>query len=129
MRTQIDILKETFEEWLQANELDYDYWIYTRQEWEAKEGKDNILKGAEFIVAFDNELVPIFHYDAMPEIEDELQNLAEGFGNYFEHGNVWNLGFYPIDDWPPLPSENSSYQTKLQDLRWQNKRTRILTSQ
>lgn len=126
MRAQIDILKETFEEWLQANGLDYDYWIYTRPEWEGKKGKDNILKGAELIITFDNDLVRIFHFDAMPEIEDELQDLAEGFGYYFEHGNVWNLGFYPIDDWQPLPPENSPYPTKLQDHRWQNKRARIL---
>lgn len=126
MREQIDILREAFEEWLEANELDYDYWIYNRPEWEAKEGENNVLKSAELVIAFENDLVRIFHFDAMTEIEDELQDLAEGFGYFFEHGNVWNLGFYPIDDWQPLPPETASYAAKLQDPRWEKKRCRIL---
>lgn len=126
MRSQIDILRETFEEWLQANELDYDYWIYTKPEWEAKEGKDNVLKGAELVIAFENDLVNVFHFGIIPEIEEELQDLAEGFGYYIEHGNVWNLGFYTIENWQPLPPENASYSVKLLDHRWENKRDRIL---
>ncbi|MBW2741667.1 MAG: hypothetical protein JRE64_23120 [Deltaproteobacteria bacterium] len=126
MKTQIGILRETFEEWLQVNELDYDYWIYTKSEWEAKEGKDSVLKGAELVIAFDNDLINIFHFGVIPEIEDELQDLAESFGYFFEHGNIWNLGFYPVENWQPLPPETAPYSVKLRDHRWEKKRNRVL---
>jgi hypothetical protein len=127
MQAKLDILKEVFEEWLQIQELDHDYWVYTSSEWEVKEGKDNILKGAELVFAFENDLVRIFHFDGNGEIEEELQDLAEGFGYYFEHGNVWNFGFYPLEDQQKLPPESTPYAEKLKDQRWQQKRQRIIS--
>jgi hypothetical protein len=37
-------------------------------------------------------------------IDDELQELAAGFDHYCELGNRCNMGFYPTDDWLPLPA-------------------------
>lgn len=127
MRAQLDVLREVFEEWLQTHELDYDYWVYTKSEWEAKEGEDNVLKGAELVFAFENDLVRLFHFDGLTDIEDELQDLAEGFGYYFEHGNVWNFGFYPLEEWSELPPESTPYSDLLRDRRWRFKRQRIIT--
>lgn len=126
IRAQIDVLREVFVEWLMLHEFDYDFWIYTQAEWSAREGDENYLKGAELIIAFDNSLYEYFNYPQKYSVEDELQDLAAGFGYYFEFGHHWNIGFYPLEGWPPLPPPNASYADRLNDFRWQAKRTRIL---
>jgi hypothetical protein len=50
-------------------------------------------------------------------IDDDLQELAAGFGCYYELGNTWNVGFYPTDDWLPLPAPAAPYSQKLKDQR------------
>lgn len=125
MRAQLDVLREVFEEWLRIHEINYDFWFYTPAEWAAKEGPDHLLQGAELILAFENSLVSWLNYGT--GIDDELQDLAAGFGYYFELGHAWNLGFYPTDDWQPLPPPSAPYSQKLKDPRWQTKRARILT--
>jgi hypothetical protein len=124
MRAQIEILSEVFEEWLQIHDLDYDYWLYTQDEWLGR--GEQILQGAELVIAFDNQLVSILNYTGPWAIEEELQDLAGGFGYYFEMGHHWNIGFYPLEDWPPLPPRDSSYSELLKDIRWANKRKRII---
>ncbi len=125
MRTQIDVMREVFVEWLQMHDLDSDFWIYTQKEWSKREGEANLLKGAELIVAFENQLVDILEFGPF-DVEEELQELAAGFGYWFERGHRWNIGFYPLDEWLPLPSKNAWYSEKLKDSRWQDKRKRIL---
>lgn len=124
MRAQLDVMREVFEEWLRINGINYDFWFYTPEEWAAKEGPDHLLQGAELILAFDNSLVTWLNYGT--GVNDELQELAEGFGYYYELGHHWNMGFYPVDDWQPLPSPSAPYREKLKDPRWQRKRERIL---
>lgn len=126
MRAQIDTLREVFIEWLRMHELDYDFWVYTQAEWAKKEGQENYLKGAELIIAFENQLYQHFNYPGGYNVEDELQDLAAGFGYWFEFGHHWNIGFYPIKDWPPLPPDNASYAETLKDGRWTDKRKRII---
>ena len=36
------------------------------------------------------------------------------------------MGFYPTEDWQPLPASSATYAEKLKDSRWQRKRGRIL---
>lgn len=125
MRAQIEVLSEVFEEWLRSHDLDYDYWIYTHEEW-ARRGEE-VLSGAELVIAFENQLVPILNYTGPWQVEEELQDLAGGFGYYFEMGHHWNIGFYPLERWPALPPEKDTYRDLLNDSRWANKRQRILT--
>jgi hypothetical protein len=124
MRAQIEVLREVFEEWLRIHEVNYDVWFYTPAEWEVKEGPDHLLKRAELMIAFDNRLTTWMNFGT--SVPDELQELAEGFGYYYELGHHWNMGFYPIDDWPALPSGSATYTEKLEDPRWLRKRERIL---
>ncbi|MCW5981249.1 MAG: hypothetical protein KIT09_24410 [Bryobacteraceae bacterium] len=123
MRAQLAVLREVFEEWLCIHEIDYDYRFYTPDEWEQHEGPENLLKGAELVLTFENDLFLWMNYGT--SVPDELQDLAEGFGYYFELGHAWNMGFYPIEDWPALPSPTVSYSERLKDPRWQKKRSRI----
>lgn len=124
MRAQIEILSEVFAEWLRLQGLDYDFWIYTQKEW--AERKEDVLRGAELVLAFENQLVSILNYSGPWEVEEALQELAAGFGYYFEMGHHWNIGFYPLDNWTPLPPRDASYEELLKDIRWQTKRKTIL---
>jgi hypothetical protein len=80
-RQQIDILKETFEEWLQIHDLDYDFWFYTGDQWRARD--EQVLQKAEAVFAFENQLMDILNWTGPWSIEEELQDLAGGFGYYF----------------------------------------------
>lgn len=124
-KEQIAILKEAFEEWLQIHELDYDFWIYSGDEWRAR--GEQVLQKAEAVLAFENQLVSILNYTGPWDIEDELEDLAGGFGYYFEMGHHWNIGFYPLDEVEALPSHSAPYDQLLRHSLWQAKRQRILS--
>jgi hypothetical protein len=124
-KEQIDILKEAFEEWLQIHDLDYDFWIYSGDDWRAR--GEGVLQKAEAVLAFENQLVSILNYTGPWKIEDELQDLAGEFGYYFEMGYHWNIGFYPLDNVEALPSHSAPYSQLLWHSRWQAKRQRILS--
>ena len=74
-----------------------------------------------------NQLVSILNYTGPWDSEDELQNLAHGFGYYLEIGHQWNIGFYPLDKFEVLPQRETPYPKLLQDSRWKAKRQRILS--
>jgi len=124
MPTQLAVLREVFEEWLCIHEIDFDYRFYNSEEWAQKEGPEHLLQGAELILTFENDLFNWMNYGT--SVPDELQDLAEGFGYYYELGNAWNMGFYPLENWPSLPPPAASYSEKLKDSRWGSKRRRIL---
>jgi hypothetical protein len=124
-KEQIDILKEAFEEWLQIHDLDFDFWIYTGDEWRAR--GESVLRQAEAVIAFDNQVVAILNFTGPWNIEEELRELANGFGYYFELGNVWNIGFYPLEGFETPPPPSTPYPQLLQDARWQAKRQRIIS--
>jgi hypothetical protein len=107
-KEQIDILREVFEEWLQIHDLDYDFWIYSGEEWRAR--GETVLTKAEAVLAFENQLLNILNYTGPPEVEEELQELAGGFGYYFEIGHHWNIGFYPVADTEPLPAPSTGFR-------------------
>lgn len=66
------------------------------------------------MLAFENQLVSILNYTGPWNIEDELQDLAGGFGYYFEMGHHWNIGFCPLDKVESLPSHSAPYSQLLQ---------------
>lgn len=124
MRAQIEVLREVFEEWLRTHDLDRDCWVYSQAEWTAK--GETMMADAELVIAFENELVTMLNYGSTWDVESEMQDLAGGFGYYFEIGNVWNIGFYPLEDWPELPPTTLPYAQLLRDARWTAKRERIV---
>jgi hypothetical protein len=123
-KEQINILQEVFQEWLQIHDIDYDFWIYSGNEWRAR--GESVLKKAHAVIAFENDLVNILNYSASWKVEDELQDLAAGFGYYFEIGKHWNIGFYPLDPLPELLAASTSYAELLRHHNWIAKRDRIL---
>jgi len=123
---QIELLREVFVEWLRMHDADYDFSFYTQDEWTQREGPDHFFKDAELIVTFENDLYNWLNYPGEYDVAGELTDLAAGFGYRCEQGHSWSLGFIKYDDWPPLPRANASYAEKLADIRWQDKRKRIL---
>jgi hypothetical protein len=121
---EIDILREVFEEWLLIHDLDYDFWIYTGDEWRARGEK--VLRDAEAVLAFENQHVNILDHAGTWDIEDELRDLAGGFGYDYEMGRPWNIGFYPLAGIHALPSPSAPYLQLLEHPSWQVKRRRIL---
>lgn len=121
---QIEILREVFEEWLLSHNLDYEFWIYTGDEWRARGEK--VLPGADVVLAFENQLVNLLERAGTWDIEDELQDLAGGFGYNYEMGQPWNIGFYPLAGIEALPSPSTPYLHLLQHPHWHVKRRRIL---
>jgi hypothetical protein len=117
----LERLKECFEEWLQIHGFDYDYWFYSPTEWRSR--GESYLCDSKLIFAAENQLMTSMNFGS--DFEDELQALAEGFGYYFEFGNHWNFGFYPVENAAPFPSTNTPYSALLRDARWQTKRKRI----
>lgn len=103
--------------------LDYDFWIYTGDEWLARGEKD--LLGAEVVLAFEHHLVGAFDIAGAWDIEDELLDLAGGFGYRCEMGQHGNIGFHPLVGVEALPSPSAPYLELLQHPRWQLKKRRI----
>jgi hypothetical protein len=124
-RQQIEILKEAFEEWLQIHDLDNDFWFYTGDQWRAR--GEQVLQKAEAVFAFENQLVNILNWTGPWSIEEELQDLAGGFGYYFEMGHHWNIGFYLLEGLSDLPHESTLYVDLLRHRLWESKRKRILS--
>ncbi len=121
---QLDVMREVFTEWLHIHDLDHDFWFFTPEKW--NQHCEDYLSDAKLMMSFDNQLVAIFNYTGPWEVEEELQELAGGFGFWFEFGNHWNIGFYELEDWPELPPLSASYGTLLKDARWREKRERIV---
>jgi len=108
MTASIEVLCEAFSEWLQIHDLDYDFWVYTGEEW--RDRGDKVLENADAVIAFENQLVSILNYTGPWEVEDELQALAGEFGYYFEIGQHWNIGFYSLEDAESWPSHRAPSQ-------------------
>lgn len=121
MRNQIDVLREVFEEWLMINKFDYDYWVYSKEEWKRK--KDGRLWGEpELVFIFESFYDYINGYCQIPGLEEELNTLFEGFGFYMYWPDFHVCGFYPLEDYEEPLYINPSYQTLLSDKRWQKKK-------
>jgi hypothetical protein len=128
MRNQIDVLKAVFEEWLMLNEFDYDYSVYSKEEWKRKED-DRLWGEPELVFIFENEHLSDRingYYCPITGLDEELDTLFEGCGFYMSWEDSQLCGFYPLEDYEEPSYINSSYETILSDKRWQKKRERIL---
>lgn len=126
LAVQLEVMREVFTEWMRIHRFDHDFRFFNAEEWGNRD--EQFLSRAKLIMSFDNQLVSIFNYSGQWEVEEELQELAGGFGYWFEFGNHWNIGFYELEDWPELPPLSSSYTVLLKDDRWTEKRNRITQS-
>lgn len=120
----IERLKFGVQEWLIHHELDGDTAFYSPEEWRARGelyGTDSKL-----VLVFEGGLFSLLNgYLDCVELIDEFDRFVRGFGYFYEMGNAWNLGFYPIDDEPPPTVEYRRYADKLRDPRWIDKRDQI----
>ena len=124
MRNQIDILREVFLEWLILNNFDHDYWVYSKEEWKKRQD-DRLWGEPELVFIFEHLYEFIYGYRQIQGLEQELEDLFEGFG-FSMYWEFQVCGFYPIDNYHKPSYINPSYQTLLSDKRWQKKRERIL---
>lgn len=126
MKSQIDKLKATLSEWLHRNGLDHDTRFYTPDEW-ADRGEE-ILINSDLVLVFENGLFDLINYYSHDPLYDELDDLVEGFGYYFEFGHAWSMGFYSLAildiELPTIP-KGASYREKLTDQRWIEKRNKV----
>jgi len=126
MKTQIEKLQATLSEWLHRNDLHHDIRFYTPEEW--IERGEEFLTNSDLILVFENGLFDLINYYSYDSLYNELDDLVEGFGYYFELGHAWNMGFYSLElldiELPTIP-KGASYREKLTDQRWIEKRNKV----
>lgn len=115
MYRKLEKLKETLYEWLVINEIETDTKFYSIEDW--KERNEDYLNDSLLVLIYEGGLHTILNFggDTL-----EFDNLIESFGFYYEMGNSWNLGFYPIENYDYSKLEGS-YSEKLKDKRWIDK--------
>lgn len=111
----LNALKEALHEWLIRNELDGDISFYSKAEWAKR--VEEYLNDADLILVFEGSLYTLLNFGGDT---DEFDDYVESFGFYYELGNAWNMGFYPIPDYE-FAKPNRSYAQKLRDNRWRSK--------
>lgn len=113
--TCVNVLQDVLEEWLMIHELDYDYEFYSRHKWcEWLNNQHDLLEDAELVLLIQNQLQDFLHTE---DVWEELEDLAKGVGYQLLEGHRWGcwLGFFPVDDWRPIPQGN--YEDILKDER------------
>jgi hypothetical protein len=92
----IEKLREAVRKWLVKNELSRDTRFYTPDEWAAR--KEPYLTNSKLVLIFEGALYRIIygHTAHSVKLYAELERIARRFGYYFEFGNAWNMGFYPL---------------------------------
>ena len=105
-------------DWLSRNSLDADMNFYTNEDWVSR--KEDYLNDAEFVIVTEGGLCHLLNYAFDHPKVDELQDLCESFGYWFDLGHTWSIGFYKSDV-THTSLNGSSYKEKLRDSRWTNK--------
>lgn len=104
-------------DWLARNELDRDLRFYSAEDWRAR--TEEVLNTAEFVVTTEGGLHYLLNYNFADPRVDQLQDLCESFGFWFELGHTWSLGFYRLPEMGFAAADASrSYKEKLKDPRW-----------
>ena len=70
-------------------------------------------------MTFDGPLYEALNFDYKDDTTEELQNIFQKYGLYFELGNAWNLAAFPIN--PPdkkNESDNSELKTFILPVEW-----------
>jgi len=52
--------------------------------------------GGVICMSFEGDFYDVVNYGADPEVYDAFDKLLEKYGCYYELGNPWNLGVYPV---------------------------------
>ena len=115
MPSNIERLRTAIEEWLIRNDLDIDTGFYSIEEWRSRD--EDYLNDAELVLVFEGGLHTMLNYGGDTE---EFDDYIESFGYYYEQGNSWNMGFYPIPNYNYNPL-GGSYSQKLKDPKWKEK--------
>jgi hypothetical protein len=119
----IERLKLGINGWLVHHELNGDTSFFTPKEWRAR-GEEYCTE-SKLILVFEGGLFSLLNgYSGNVELYDEFDRFVRGFGYYYEMGNAWNMGFYPLED-EPTATEDRRYAEKLRDPRWIEKRNHI----
>jgi hypothetical protein len=91
----IEKLKRGVYEWLVDHELDHDTRFYTSEEWRARD--EPYLTDAGLILIFEGAFYSVVNgHTNSSKLYTEFNKFVEGFGYFFEIGNAWNMGFYPV---------------------------------
>ena len=112
MPTNLQRLQTGIEDWFIWNEVT-DAAFQSIEEWRKRD--ELYLNDAELILLFDGNL-----YSLGLDCDDEFDNYIESFGYWYELGDFWNMGFYPIEGYDFSPS-TGTYSEKLKDERWRRK--------
>jgi hypothetical protein len=113
-------MKEAVSEWLTKEGWLGDAEFYSVQQWQ--ERKEEFLTDSLLILVIDGStLHTMLNFGGDHE---EFDDLVQSFGFFYELGNHWNLGFYPIDGYDFTP-RSGDYSSKLRDSRWQQKAARV----
>ena len=89
--------------------------FYSIEEWQTRD--EPYLNDAELVLTFEGGLHTMLNYGCDTS---EFDDYIESFGYYYEQGQSWNMGFYPIPDYDYSPLKGT-YSQKLQDPRWKQK--------
>lgn len=113
-------MKEAISEWLTKEGWLGDAEFYTVEQWQERE--EEFLTDSLLILVFDGStLHTMLNFGGDHE---EFDDLVFSFGFYYELGNDWNMGFYPIDGYDFTP-QTGDYSSRLRDPRWQEKALRV----
>jgi hypothetical protein len=100
----IEKLKNAVHGWLTANEVDRDTWIYTQQEWRARD--ETCLLDSSLVLVFEGGMYSVVN-SGHPEstaLYRKFERLLQRFGYFIEFGHAWNTGFYPLPARCPNPA-------------------------
>lgn len=88
-------LKQAVTVWLDRNYLAGDTHWYDIETWRAR--GETYHKGAVLVLVFEGGLHYVMNYEEDDELYEELVELANSFGYFFELGYTWSMGFYELE--------------------------------
>lgn len=116
MQANLIRMQHALKEWLVKEEIIGDATFFSVREW--TERGEPYLTDSLLILAFDSS--SLYHMLNYGGDTSEFDDLIESFGFWYELGNAWNLGFYPVERYDFTPTFGT-YSQKLTDQRWQQK--------
>ena len=120
MQQALGRMRAAVAEWLTKEGWLGDAEFYTVEQWQSRD--EDFLTDSLLILVIDGStLHTMLNFGGDHE---EFDDLVLSFGFYYELGNHWNMGFYPIDGYDFAPI-TGNYSSKLKDPRWRKKAARV----